>query len=77
MAPMFFYEVGLGLWLLVKGIQAPIVAPLGGGSSEHGNRWWQMSGRKRKTATVKVAASRWKDWLRGQDLNLRPLGYEL
>lgn len=24
MAPMFFYEVGLGLWLLVKGIHAPI-----------------------------------------------------
>lgn len=23
MVPMFFYEVGLGLWLLVKGIQAP------------------------------------------------------
>jgi Domain of unknown function (DUF4386) len=26
MAPMFFYEVGLGLWLLVKGLRAPIVA---------------------------------------------------
>ncbi len=26
MVPMFIYEVGLGLWLLVKGIQAPIVA---------------------------------------------------
>ena len=25
MMPMFFYEVGLGLWLLVKGIQAPMV----------------------------------------------------
>ena len=25
MAPMFFYEVGLGLWLLVKGLQAPAV----------------------------------------------------
>jgi len=24
MAPMFFYEVGLGLWLLIKGIRAPI-----------------------------------------------------
>jgi len=23
MAPMFFYEVGLGLWLLIKGIRAP------------------------------------------------------
>lgn len=23
MAPMFFYEVGLGLWLLVKGLRAP------------------------------------------------------
>jgi Domain of unknown function (DUF4386) len=23
MAPMFFYEVGLGLWLLVKGLQVP------------------------------------------------------
>ena len=26
MAPMGIYEVGLGLWLLVKGIQAPSVA---------------------------------------------------
>jgi hypothetical protein len=26
MAPMFFYEVGLGIWLLVKGIQAPTAA---------------------------------------------------
>ena len=25
MLPMFFYEVGLGIWLLVKGIRAPIV----------------------------------------------------
>lgn len=25
MAPLFLYEVGLGLWLLVKGIRAPIV----------------------------------------------------
>ena len=25
MVPMLFYEVGLGLWLLVKGLQAPIV----------------------------------------------------
>ena len=25
MAPMFFYEVALGLWLLVKGLRAPIV----------------------------------------------------
>ena len=25
MAPMFFYEVGLGLWLLVKGLRAPAV----------------------------------------------------
>ena len=24
MVPMFFYEVGLGLWLLVKGLQAPM-----------------------------------------------------
>jgi hypothetical protein len=24
MAPMFFYEVGLGLWLLIKGIRSPI-----------------------------------------------------
>ncbi len=24
MAPMFFYEVGLGLWLLIKGIRVPI-----------------------------------------------------
>ncbi|MEA2337393.1 MAG: hypothetical protein QOE82_1400 [Thermoanaerobaculia bacterium] len=26
MAPMFFYEVGLGLWLLFKGIRMPITA---------------------------------------------------
>lgn len=26
MAPMFFYEVGLGLWLLIKGIRAPIAS---------------------------------------------------
>jgi len=26
MAPMFIYEVGLGLWLLIKGIRAPSVA---------------------------------------------------
>ncbi|MEA2162320.1 MAG: hypothetical protein QOK37_447 [Thermoanaerobaculia bacterium] len=25
MAPMFFYEVGLGLWLLIKGLREPIV----------------------------------------------------
>lgn len=25
MAPMFFYEVGLGLWLLIKGLRAPEV----------------------------------------------------
>ena len=25
MAPMFIYEVGLGLWLLVKGLQAPLI----------------------------------------------------
>ncbi|HEX2120253.1 MAG TPA: DUF4386 domain-containing protein [Thermoanaerobaculia bacterium] len=25
MAPMFFYEVGLGLWLLVRGLRAPAV----------------------------------------------------
>jgi len=24
MAPMFFYEVGLGLWLLIKGIRTPV-----------------------------------------------------
>jgi hypothetical protein len=23
MAPMFFYEVGMGLWLLVKGLRVP------------------------------------------------------
>ena len=23
MAPMFFYEVGLGLWLLIKGLRIP------------------------------------------------------
>jgi len=28
MVPMFFYEVPLGLWLLVKGVRAPTV---GGG----------------------------------------------
>ncbi len=26
MVPMFFYEVGLGLWLVVKGIRAPLIA---------------------------------------------------
>jgi hypothetical protein len=26
MAPMFFYEVGLGIWLLVKGMRAPAAA---------------------------------------------------
>lgn len=26
MAPMFFFEVGLGFWLLVKGIRAPLIA---------------------------------------------------
>jgi hypothetical protein len=26
MMPMGVYEVGLGLWLLIKGIQAPLVA---------------------------------------------------
>ena len=25
MAPMFFYEVGLGLWLLIKGVRIPVV----------------------------------------------------
>ena len=25
MAPMFFYEVGLGLWLLIKGLRQPLV----------------------------------------------------
>ncbi|MEA2238753.1 MAG: hypothetical protein QOC81_3477 [Thermoanaerobaculia bacterium] len=29
MAPMFFYEVGLGFWLLVKGIRAPSMARQG------------------------------------------------
>jgi Domain of unknown function (DUF4386) len=24
MAPMFFYEVGLGLWLLIKGLREPV-----------------------------------------------------
>jgi hypothetical protein len=27
MAPMFFYEVGLGLWLLVKGLREPAITP--------------------------------------------------
>jgi len=26
MAPMFIYEVGLGLWLIVKGLRAPMIA---------------------------------------------------
>lgn len=47
MAPMGIYEVGLGLWLLVKGIQVPPVADLTALSRSHpkpypgdaANRW--------------------------------------
>ena len=30
MAPMFFYEVGLGLWLLIKGLRVPVSSGAGG-----------------------------------------------
>lgn len=35
MMPLGIYEVGLGLWLLIKGIQAPIVADLTGPTRSH------------------------------------------